>query len=130
MSTLPHLAFRRRGARHVPSPPGTGTGNCAPDGCSWPPTRRKPVDEDATVWSAFQQLQTYKAEIPSLFVFNAALIVSDGLEARIGTLTAVASGASRGALADPSLPQLQVLLEGVFTRRRLLALAASAARGS
>ena len=89
---------------------------------------KNPVDEDATVWSAFQQLQTYKAEIPSLFVFNAALVVSDGLEARIGTLTAGREWfkpwrtISGEALADPSLPQLQVLLEGVFTRRRLLAL--------
>ena len=89
---------------------------------------KNPVDEDATVWSAFRQLQTYKAEIPSLFVFNAALILSDGLEARIGTLTAGREWCkpwrtiSGEALADPSLPQLQVLLEGVFTRRRLLAL--------
>ena len=89
---------------------------------------KNPVDEDATIWSAFQQLQTYKAEIPSLFVFNAALIVSDGLEARIGTLTADREWfkpwrtISGEALADPSLPQLQVLLEGVFTRPRLLAL--------
>ena len=89
---------------------------------------KNPVDEDATVWSAFQQLQTYKAEIPSLFVFNATLIVSDGLEARIGTLTAGREWfkpwrtMSGEGLADPNLPQLQVLLEGVFTQRRLLAL--------
>ena len=89
---------------------------------------KNPVDEDATVWSAFQQLQTYKAEIPSLFVFNAALVVSDGLEARIGTLTAGREWfkpwrtISGEALTDPNLPQLQVLLEGVFTQRRLLAL--------
>ena len=89
---------------------------------------KNPVDENATVWSAFQQLQTYKAEIPSLFVFNAALIMSDGLAARIGTLTAGREWCkpwrtiSGEALADPSLPQLQVLLEGVFTRRRLLTL--------
>ena len=48
---------------------------------------KNPTDENATIRSAFKQLQTYKAEIPSLFAFNAALIVSDGLEARIGTLT-------------------------------------------
>ena len=89
---------------------------------------KNPLDEDATIWSAFQQLQTYKAEVPSLFVFNGALVVSDGLEARIGTLTAGREWCkpwrtiSGEALADPSLPQLQVLLEGVFTRRRLLAL--------
>ena len=89
---------------------------------------KNPADENATIRTAFQQLQTYKVEIPSLFAFNAALIVSDGLEARIGTLTAgwewfkpwrTIAGE---ALADRSLPQLQVLLEGVFHRRRLLAL--------
>ena len=89
---------------------------------------KNPVDEDASIWSAFQQLQTYKAEIPSLFVFNAALIMSDGLQARIGTVTADREWCkpwrtiSGEDLADPSLPQLQVLLEGVFTRHRLLTL--------
>ena len=83
---------------------------------------------NATIRSAFQQLQTYKAEIPSLFTFNAALVVSDGLEARIGALTAGQEWFKPWrtivgeTLADPSLPQLQVLLEGVFNRRRLLAL--------
>ena len=89
---------------------------------------KNPADENATIWSAFQQLQTYKAEIPSLFTFNAALIVSDGVNARIGTLTAgwewfkpwrTISGEP---LADESLPQLQVLVEGVCTPRRWLAL--------
>ena len=89
---------------------------------------KNPADENATIWSAFQQLQTYKAEIPSLFTFNAALVVSDGLEARIGALTAGQEWfkpwrtIAGEALADPSLPQLQVLLEGVFNPRRLLAL--------
>jgi type I restriction enzyme R subunit len=46
------------------------------------------ADEDATVWSAYAQLQTYKAEIPSLLHYNAALVVSDGLEARMGSITA------------------------------------------
>ena len=46
------------------------------------------ADEDATVWTAFNQLQTYKLQIPSLFAFNETLIVSDGLDARIGSLTA------------------------------------------
>ena len=44
------------------------------------------ADEDATIWSACAQLQTYKAEIPSLLHYNAALVVSDGLQARIGSL--------------------------------------------
>ena len=46
------------------------------------------ADEGATIWTAFQQLQTYKAELPSLFATNELLVVSDGVEARIGTLTA------------------------------------------
>ncbi len=49
---------------------------------------KNPADEDATIWSAFNQLQTYKQQIPSLFTFNEALVISDGLEARLGTLTA------------------------------------------
>ncbi len=46
------------------------------------------ADSDATIWSAYLQLQTYKAEIPSLLKYNELLIVSDGLQARIGSLTA------------------------------------------
>jgi hypothetical protein len=49
---------------------------------------KNPADEDATIWTALQQLQTYQAEIPSLFAPNAVLVVSDGVEARVGTLTA------------------------------------------
>ena len=44
--------------------------------------------ENATIWSAFQQLQTYQAEVPTLFAPNALLAVSDGVEARVGTLGA------------------------------------------
>ena len=49
---------------------------------------KNPVDEDATVWTAWQQLQTYKAELSALFAMNEILMVSDGIQARIGTLTA------------------------------------------
>ena len=82
--------------------------------------------ENATIWSAFNQLQTYKRQIPSLFAFNEALVISDGVQARIGTLTAdrewfmpwrTIEGAE---LADTKLPQLQVMLEGVFEKRRFL----------
>ena len=48
---------------------------------------KNPADEDATIWTAWQQLQTYKAELPTMFSMNEALMVSDGTEARIGTLT-------------------------------------------
>jgi len=46
------------------------------------------ADESATIWSAWQQLQTYKAEIGSLFATNALLAISDRVEARVRTLTA------------------------------------------
>jgi type I restriction enzyme R subunit len=49
---------------------------------------KNPADEQADIWSAYQQLQTYKDEIADLFIFNEALVVSDGLSARVGSLTA------------------------------------------
>lgn len=49
---------------------------------------KNPVDLNANIWAAYQQLQTYKDEISDLFIFNAALVVSDGLHARVGSLTA------------------------------------------
>jgi type I restriction enzyme R subunit len=84
------------------------------------------ADENATIWSAFQQFQTYKAELPTLFSYNTLLVISDGVEARIGTFTAgkewfkpwrTISGES---LAGSHVPELQVMLEGVFEKRRLL----------
>ena len=79
---------------------------------------KNPADEDATIWTAWQQLQTYKAELPSLFAMNAALMVSDGVEARIGTLTAGREWfkpwrtISGEGLAGTHVPELQVMLEG------------------
>ncbi|MEO0074067.1 MAG: type I restriction endonuclease subunit R, partial [candidate division WOR-3 bacterium] len=87
---------------------------------------KNPTEEQADIWSAFNQVQTYKSEIPSLFVYNEALVVSDGLEARMGTLT---SGKEwflpwrtiEGREVEPeSRPQLEVLLRGVFEHRRFL----------
>ncbi|OAI08443.1 type I restriction endonuclease subunit R [Methylomonas methanica] len=49
---------------------------------------KNPVDLNADIWAAYQQLQTYKDEISDLFIFNEALVVSDGLHARVGSLTA------------------------------------------
>lgn len=49
---------------------------------------KNPVDTSADIWAAYHQLQTYKEQIPDLFIFNQALVVSDGLEARVGSLTA------------------------------------------
>ncbi|MCY4003902.1 MAG: type I restriction endonuclease subunit R [Rhodospirillales bacterium] len=89
---------------------------------------KNPADEAATIWTAWRQLQTYREELPLLFAMNAALIVSDGVEARIGTLTAEREWfkpwrtISGEALAGPDLPQLQVMLSGVCDRGRFLAL--------
>ena len=86
------------------------------------------ADEDATVRTAWNQLQTYKAELSTLFSMNESLMVSDGNEARIGTLT---SGwewfkpwrtVAGETVADKLLTELQVMLEGVFEPRRFLAL--------
>ena len=49
---------------------------------------KNPIDNSADIWSAYQQLQTYKDEVPELFICNEALVVSDGLSARVGSLTA------------------------------------------
>lgn len=84
------------------------------------------ASEDATIWSAFQQLQTYKTEVPALFATNAVLVVSDGVEARAGTLTAGREWfkpwrtISGEALADAHMPELQVVIEGLLLPRRFL----------
>jgi type I restriction enzyme R subunit len=84
------------------------------------------VDEGATIWSAWQQLQTYKAEITSLFATNALLAISDGVDARVGTLTAGREWfkpwrtIAGEALADTHMPELQVVIEGLCAPRRFL----------
>lgn len=84
--------------------------------------------ENATIVDAFNQLQTYLAQVPSLFRTNAALVTSDGIEARIGSLTAdqerfmpwrTVTGED---FAHRGEPELETLLRGVFTRENLLAL--------
>lgn len=87
---------------------------------------KNPADESATVWSAFQQLQTYQAQVPALFAANAVILASDGVQARVGTLGAgrewfkpwrTISGIED---APAKLTELQVVLEGVFEHRRFL----------
>jgi type I restriction enzyme R subunit len=105
------------------------------------------ADEGATIWSAYAQFQTYKAEIPSLLQYNAVLVVSDGLQARIGSLTAnqewfkvwrevdadstppspglrPPSPSGRGAGGEGSKPtarlELETLIQGVFDPQRFL----------
>ena len=89
---------------------------------------KNPADEKATIWTAWQQIQTYKAELPTLFSMNAALIVSDGVEARIGTLTADREWfkpwrtITGEVLADPHMTELQVMLEAICVPKRFLTL--------
>jgi type I restriction enzyme R subunit len=89
---------------------------------------KNPVDERATMWAAYNQLQTYKQEIPSLFVYDEALVISDGLEARIGTLTASRDRfmpwrtITGETVAPATIPQLEVLIKGVFEPSRFLQL--------
>ena len=89
---------------------------------------KNPADEDATIWTAWNQLQTYKAELPSLFSMNEVLMISDGNEARIGTLTSGKEWfkpwhtVAGETVADKLLTELQVMLEGAFDRSRFLAL--------
>lgn len=84
------------------------------------------ADEDTTIWSAYKQVQTYKAQIPSLLQYNAALVVSDGLQARMGSITAnqewfkVWRTIDGEDTAPTSLLELEVLIRGVFEPQRFL----------
>jgi len=87
---------------------------------------KAPGAETATLAGAFNQLQTYKSQIPALFRTNALLVTSDGITARVGSLTAdqerfmpwrTTDGKS---ISEKGQPELSVLIEGVFERRRFL----------
>jgi type I restriction enzyme R subunit len=87
---------------------------------------KAPGGPNATLSGAFNQLDTYKAQVPSLFRTNAVLVTSDGITARVGSLTAdqerfmpwrTTDGAE---IAAKGQPELNVLMEGVFEHRRLL----------
>ena len=84
------------------------------------------ADENATLQSAFRQIETYKQQIPSLFTYNALVVISDGLEARAGSLSA---GFSRFTawksddgenLASPMVSELEVLVNGMLRKDTLL----------
>jgi len=89
---------------------------------------KNPGDENATLEGAFNQLQTYKNQIPSLFRTNAVLVTADGLHARIGSLTADLERfmpwrtVDGQTLAPKGTPQMGTLIEGVFGKDRLLRL--------
>ncbi|KWW41672.1 MAG: type I restriction enzyme, R subunit [bacterium F083] len=92
------------------------------------------ADENATIQSAFRQIETYKQQIPSLFTYNALVVISDGLEARAGSLSA---GFSRFAawksddgenLASHLVSELEVLVNGMMRKDTLLDLVGSRSR--
>ena len=84
------------------------------------------ADENATTKKAFDQLQTYKLQLPGLMTYNVCLVASDGISARVGTLT---GGWDRympwrttdgREIAAKGLPELDVLIQGIFERSRFL----------
>ncbi len=87
---------------------------------------KNPADETATIWNAFNQLETYKDQIASLFTYNEILVISDGTEARAGTITSnrewfMAWKTIDGkGIAPPIISQLEVLLKGMFDKKILL----------
>ena len=87
---------------------------------------KNPADENATLWTAFNQLETYKNQIPTLFPYNEIMVISDGIEARSGTIT---SNKERfmpwktiegKEIAPSAMPQLEVLFQGMLDKKILL----------
>ena len=84
------------------------------------------ADENASVKSAYQQLQTYKAMIPGLFTYNGFMIISDGLEAKAGSLSAGLSRFMSWKTADGKeeasnlVSQLETLIKGMLNKETLL----------
>ena len=87
---------------------------------------KAPGGESATLQSAFNQLQTYKTQIPALFRSNALLVTSDGLSARVGSLSAdlerfMPWRTTDGRAIEPKgTPEMATLIEGVFEQGRFL----------
>jgi type I restriction enzyme R subunit len=87
---------------------------------------KNPGSENATLDGAYWQLQTYKQDIPAIFRTNAVLIISDGLAARIGSLTANRERfmpwrtTDGSEIAPKNVPELETLLKGVFDKRHFL----------
>ena len=84
------------------------------------------ADENATMRKAFDQLQTYKSTIPSLFTYNAICVISDGMECKAGSVSAGYSRYMTWKTADGKkeasrfIPQLEILLKGMLNPSTLL----------
>ncbi len=87
---------------------------------------KNPADENATIESAYNQIQTYKATIPSLFTYNAVCVISDGLECKAGSVSAgiqrfTAWKSAEGEKeASRFKPQLETLIKGMLNPKTLL----------
>ena len=88
---------------------------------------KNPADEQADIWKAFDQIQTYKEQIPDVFLYNEILVISDGCHARMGSLSANAERFMQwrtidGVSLDPLGPfnELETLIRGVLNPTRLL----------
>jgi type I restriction enzyme R subunit len=92
---------------------------------------KNPADEDATIWTAFKQLETYKLELPSFFALNELLVVSDGVDARLGSITSPREWFQPWrtieglGVAPARANRLEVLARGVFEKSRFLDLVRS-----
>ena len=79
---------------------------------------KNPEDENATIWSAYRQIQTYLSEIPSIFRFNELCIVSDGIDSRYGTITSPRERYSEWKTVDYERPkdltQFETLIRGLL----------------
>lgn len=85
-----------------------------------------PRNEKATLNCAFNRVQTYKKDIPTLFSYNQMLVVSDGNQARVGTLTSDLAQFLPWRTIDgedfplTGMTELEVLIQGIFDKRRFL----------
>lgn len=84
------------------------------------------IDENATIRSAYKQIQTYKATIPSLFTYNSILIISDGTEAKAGSLSAGFTRFMSWKSADGEIeashliPEMETLINGMLNKETVL----------
>jgi type I restriction enzyme, R subunit len=87
---------------------------------------KNPTDEEATIDTAFQQIQNYKTAVPSIFYYNALCVISDGLDARVSTLSAPFSRylawKSPNKKENWVIPELQILAEKMLKKDVLLTL--------
>jgi type I restriction enzyme R subunit len=82
---------------------------------------KNPADENADIWKAYDQIQTYKEQIPDVFEYNELLVISDGSEARLGSLSGDAERFMQwrtidGITLDPlgQFNELETLIRGVL----------------